>query len=175
METHIHSRNKTTYTLVLYLAIVLLFFINSTELLAQNTGVQTDNNLILLEAVAPKYPAFAITARVSGTVRTKVTINQQGEVVSIEDLRGHKLLQKAVEDCVKQWKFRNKGTNDATIIDIVFNFVLMPENTPSKETLTTFRMPYTVEVKDIVPKIIQGNNVDPPFKQRTSKKKKLHR
>jgi TonB family protein len=39
----------------------------------------------------------------------EVTVDAKGKVEAIKAISGHRLLQQAAVDCVKQWKFRATG------------------------------------------------------------------
>jgi len=58
-----------------------------------------------LRRVTPVYPAFAKAARVSGTVRVQVVINEQGEVTEAEIVSGHPMLHLPSLRAARQWTF----------------------------------------------------------------------
>jgi TonB family protein len=55
---------------------------------------------------APKYPAMAMQARISGTVRLELSVDpNSGEVRDIKVLLGHPIFLSTVMEAVRQWKF----------------------------------------------------------------------
>ncbi len=60
----------------------------------------------LVKRVEPDYPELARQARVQGLVLLRVTIDEKGDVVKIEVVRGHPLLVDAAVKAVRQWKYR---------------------------------------------------------------------
>lgn len=80
-----------------------------------------------LSAPEPEYPAIAKAARAEGTVRVRLTVNEDGNVVAAEAVSGHPLLQSAAVDAARRTKFK------PTVIDgkpvrvsavISYNFTL---------------------------------------------------
>jgi TonB family protein len=59
----------------------------------------------LLYRVAPIYPPLARQARIQGTVRLRIVINQIGEVRDTQVVSGHPMLAPAAVDAVKKWKY----------------------------------------------------------------------
>jgi TonB family protein len=55
--------------------------------------------------VVPKYPPIARQALVQGDVRLQLRLNNNGEVVSVEPVSGHKMLQDVATDAARQWRF----------------------------------------------------------------------
>jgi len=54
----------------------------------------------------PVYPSAARQMRASGTVTVNILIDENGDVVEIKEVDGHRLLQRAASDAVMNWKFR---------------------------------------------------------------------
>ena len=85
-----------------------------------NTTVKNDTNAAnpgnpvevgsLLEyatqKVNPIYPQNARTIRQTGVVKVELTIDENGQVSSVQKLSGPSLLRNAAEDAVKKWKFK---------------------------------------------------------------------
>lgn len=80
-----------------------------------------------LSAPSPSYPPIAKAAGAQGTVRVRVTVNEDGEVIAAEAVSGHPLLQSAAVDAARAAKFK------PTVVDgrpvkvsgvISYNFVL---------------------------------------------------
>ncbi len=70
--------------------------------------VRISEGIVLSKAIRkvyPRYPPLAKRARVSGTVRLDLTIDERGEVIQVRVIEGHPLLTKSAKDAVSQWKF----------------------------------------------------------------------
>ena len=81
----------------------------------------------LIKKVEPIYPALAKNARVQGTVEFTATISKDGEVISLQLVRGHPLLVNAARDAVSQWRYKPITVNGQpveVITDIAVNFSL---------------------------------------------------
>lgn len=77
--------------------------------------------------VSPVYPAQARTMRMTGVVKVKVTIDEQGNVAEVENSDGPRLLQRPAEDAVKKWQFKPFVKNGQPIKAtgfVNFNFTL---------------------------------------------------
>lgn len=59
-----------------------------------------------VKEIAPIYPAFALAARVQGTVIIEATISADGRVVDARILRSVPMLDQAALDAVRQWEYR---------------------------------------------------------------------
>ena len=75
----------------------------------------------------PVYPPQARAMRASGTVKVEVVLDETGNVAEVKKAEGHALLQSAVKDAVKKWKFR-PVTRDGQPVRasgfVYFNFTL---------------------------------------------------
>ncbi|MGN7917798.1 energy transducer TonB [Lysobacter antibioticus] len=76
----------------------------------------------------PQYPAQALRRGEGGTVRIRVTVDEQGSSgdVQIVEGSGSRLLDRAAVSAVRQWRFRPAMRNgrpvaDAVIVPITFN------------------------------------------------------
>lgn len=58
------------------------------------------------EQSAPVYPPQARAMRTTGVVKVEVTINETGEVTTIQKVSGPTLLQGAARDAVRKWRFK---------------------------------------------------------------------
>lgn len=56
----------------------------------------------LIHSPAPYYPAEAKSARISGSVIMKITVDETGRVVAVNTLCGHSLLAKAAEESISK-------------------------------------------------------------------------
>ena len=54
---------------------------------------------------APAYPPIARAAHAQGTVVVRITVDEQGNVISATPVSGHPLLQQAAANAVRQWRF----------------------------------------------------------------------
>lgn len=58
------------------------------------------------QKVNPIYPQQAKTIRQTGVVKVELTIDEKGQVASVQKLSGPSLLKSAAEDAVKKWRFK---------------------------------------------------------------------
>ncbi len=59
-----------------------------------------------LELEAVRYPPLARQTRISGTVVATISVGKDGSVKNADILRGHPLLNQAVLDAVRKWRFQ---------------------------------------------------------------------
>jgi TonB family protein len=88
------------------------------------------------QKVQPSYPALAKQARLQGTVRLEVLIDQAGKVSHIGLISGHPLLATSAIDAVKQWTYHTTLLNGdpvevLTTVDV--NYTLAEDPAPSVE------------------------------------------
>jgi protein TonB len=77
--------------------------------------------------VEPVYPEIALRARIQGIVLLEVLIGAEGNVERVELIRGHSLLNAAVLEAVKQWKYSPtllNGEPVPVIATVTVRFVL---------------------------------------------------
>jgi TonB family protein len=55
--------------------------------------------------VVPGYPRLARVARLEGTVNVEIQVDSRGKVISAKASGGHKLLQSASEENIREWTF----------------------------------------------------------------------
>lgn len=60
----------------------------------------------ILDAPEPAYPPIAQAARAEGTVRVRVTVNEDGRVIAAEAVSGHPLLRAAAVSAAREAKFK---------------------------------------------------------------------
>jgi TonB family protein len=80
-----------------------------------------------LRKVQPAYPAVAKAARVSGLVKVRVVINEQGEVTEAEIVSGLPMLNLPSLRAARQWRFAPTLLEDRPVKvqgDLTFNFTL---------------------------------------------------
>jgi TonB family protein len=96
----------------------------------------------LIHRVSPVYPALAKQARIQGTVRMAVLIDENGIVDRLKLIGGHPLLVNAAFEAVKQWRYRpatRGGVRVAAITTIEITFTLgdwLPAPDKSKGTVS---------------------------------------
>lgn len=101
----------------------------NTEPVSNDGSPMTVGSLVeyATKRVNPVYPPQARTMRMSGVVKVKVTIDENGKVAEIQDSDGPSMLQRPAEDAVKKWQFkpfvRNGQPTRATGF-VNFNFTL---------------------------------------------------
>ncbi len=81
----------------------------------------------LVHRVEPEYPELARRTRVQGMVLLQVTVNERGLVSRVDVLRGHRLLNQAAVDAVRQWRYSPTLLNDEpvpVIATVTVTFVL---------------------------------------------------
>ena len=77
----------------------------------------------LIKKVEPRYPPFAQTARIQGSVVVDAVIRADGSVSDVTVLRSsHKIFDQACIDAVRQWRF-TPGSQDV-VLTVTVNFVL---------------------------------------------------
>jgi TonB family protein len=82
---------------------------------------------MLISKTTPEYPAFAKSARISGTVTVSAIITKQGQVTNAHAVSGPQLLRQSAVDAVKTWRYRpcllnNQPVEVKAMINV--NFVL---------------------------------------------------
>lgn len=81
----------------------------------------------LVHRVEPEYPELARRTGVQGMVLLQVTVNERGLVSRVDVLRGHRLLNQAAVDAVRQWRYSPTLLNDEpvpVVATVTVNFVL---------------------------------------------------
>lgn len=95
-----------------------------------------DVSPVLIKRIEPKYPSLAFNMGIQGTISVNALIDEKGNVVRTEILKGIKngtSLEKASGDALKQWKFtpaQKDGVNVKVWKSYDFNFKINP---PVKE------------------------------------------
>lgn len=75
----------------------------------------------ILRRVEPIYPDEANRAGVEGKVVVEATVETTGEVSYARVVTGHRLLDQAALDAIKQWRFSNTY-DDPVTLEITFDF-----------------------------------------------------
>lgn len=79
------------------------------------------------QRVSPNYPQIAKTARITGVVTVFMTVDEKGEVVSVDSADGPVQLQQAAMDAARRWKFHPTVINGKAVSVkgfLSFNFTL---------------------------------------------------
>ena len=82
---------------------------------------------MLVNRVEPKYPAFAIAARISGTVHLRAIIGKDGTVRELEVVDGNPLLAQAAKGAVQNWRYQPTRLNGEPVeveTYVTVNFIL---------------------------------------------------
>ena len=77
--------------------------------------------------VLPKYPSFAVKARLQGMVFARVLVDENGEVAKVGQVKGHAMFQDAVKVAARQWQFtpaRQGAKAVRTWVTVPFSFEL---------------------------------------------------
>ncbi len=77
--------------------------------------------------VQPSYPAIAKSMRMTGTVKIDFTVDEKGDVTTIQSSTGPDMLKRAALDALKKWKFKpfeRDGQPAKATGFISFNFAL---------------------------------------------------
>ena len=64
-----------------------------------------DPELFLKSAPMPFYPPLCRQARISGSVKLRFTVDEQGDTSDVEAVTGHPMLKEAAVQNVRGWKF----------------------------------------------------------------------
>ena len=84
------------------------------------SGLRAQETRKLVNSPTPTYPETARQFRLSGVVKVQVLIAPDGQIKEVKVIGGHPVLVNAVEDTLKNWKYR-PASGETTAI-LVFNF-----------------------------------------------------
>ena len=107
----------------------------------------------VVKAVAPIYPM--ITGGTlgpvdrGGDVLVDIQVDNGGVVVSARAINGYPLLQPSAVNAARRWQFAPAAAGAAQLrtVRLRFTYQTMSKDTPESELITTFNMPYHVEVR----------------------------
>jgi TonB family protein len=71
--------------------------------------------------VPPAYPELAKRMHIGGVVRIAATVAPDGTVKDVKTITGNRLLSRAAEDAVKQWRFVAEASDSTVTIDVSFD------------------------------------------------------
>jgi protein TonB len=69
-----------------------------------------------LVQVRPIYPELAIAARIEGTVRLVLRVDETGRVQRVRLISGHPFLVQAAIDAARQWRYRPTLINRKPVV-----------------------------------------------------------
>jgi len=120
-------------------------------------SAQTSDDVAVVAAVAPVYPAIAPAAHAIGDVTIDVKIDASGKVTTAHVVHGHPLLRAASEAAARRWKFvAVKESIGERTVQLTFTFLETKANVPDYERTAVFLPPYKVEVAG--PKVVNQTN-----------------
>jgi TonB family protein len=128
-------------------------------------GPLTENEALIIKAVAPIYPPIAIHAGAKGKIEVDVKINAIGEVTSAKAKEGYPLLRIASERAAQRWRFAPdvQGQKERTVnLLFIFNMVSEAE---SHQAGTIFSQPYQIEITIVLFKPFGIKNNEPKLKE----------
>jgi TonB family protein len=101
---------------------------------------------VLMEGLA--YPALGTQARLTGTVKLLVAVDEQGKVSTTKIISGHQLLARAAQENVKTWVFSRCCGSDQpkTSPSIEFTYVFKLEGVVDYRPRTRFRYEHPFRV-----------------------------
>jgi|SRR5215831_5246197 len=124
-----------------------------------NALAQTNDGPVVVTAVAPVYPAIAVSAHATGDVIVNVKIDANGRVISADAVDGHALLKAASVSTARRWKFVpvNEASAERTAV-LTFTFLEDNANLREEDRTAVFLPPYKVQV--LPPRyVLQTNTV----------------
>ncbi len=74
----------------------------------ESAGPLTVGSLIsyATQRVNPVYPRTARSMRLTGVVKVKVVVDEDGKVAKVEDMEGPAMLKRAARNAIRKWKFK---------------------------------------------------------------------
>lgn len=106
----------------------------------------------VLQATAPPYRDSLVMRHREGPVRFDVRVTPSGEVEEVTATEEASFPASLIELCAqhaREWRF--EPAERATTEKIVFEFRLVPEDSPATKLGTVFVSPATMEIRDIGP------------------------
>ena len=109
-----------------------------TTVSGQITPISVDGKIMeqkIIKRVEPDYPDGAVRARMEGTVRLRVSINERGEVTNVKIIGGgDRLLQLSAAKAVYKWQYsaytdaNGQAIPVITEVNVIFK---LPKKLPS--------------------------------------------
>jgi len=88
--------------------------------LSLSLGLRAEERKIQ-KRVPPVYPELARRMHIGGIVRISATVAPDGTVKDVKTITGNRLLSRAAEDAVKQWRFVAEASESTVTIDVSFD------------------------------------------------------
>lgn len=85
----------------------------------------------VLSVVVPSYPSFAHAARVIGTVKVRILVDEKGDVTEATAISGHAMLKGAAVDNIKAWKFAPAHGAAASQLVVTYVFTMEGQVVPT--------------------------------------------
>ena len=123
-------------------------------------------DLSVIRAVPALYPKVAAATGAQGDVVVEAKVDSYGRVLSARTIKGIPLLGAAAENSVRLWNFSSVEKDRERTVQLLFTFILLPENTSTRELLPVFIPPYHIEVRGSALKVKDTPNVDPALPKR---------
>jgi|HubBroStandDraft_1064217.scaffolds.fasta_scaffold138947_2 TonB family protein len=109
---------------------------------------------LLTDFALPGYPVLARIGRVQGEVRVELQLDQECRVSASDVLEGHPLLNSAVREAVREWRFASCAAAGGRV-EARFHFELAEPEDPSSDdwspTHTEMTDPYEFQIKAVAP------------------------
>lgn len=136
---------------ILITASMMLSLVTSVE-------AQTLERASVISAVAPVFPLPDKGPWVMGSVVVEALINSNGNVVVAHAITGHPFLYRASEEAARRWLFApSADKSKERMTRLTFIFKMMEDDTADQDLSPIFMPPYKIEVRRIVPVMIQRN------------------
>jgi TonB family protein len=99
----------------------------------------------VISAVSAIYPQIAIKARVIGTVRVGIEVDENGGVIIATPSEGPGMLLAASKSAAQRWKFQPTGKRETG--RLVFKFILFGSDSDPRDAGDAFFPPCKIEVR----------------------------
>jgi len=138
---------------------LIILLVGSATLLRSQSTMDRAIGPAVITAIAPHYPAIAISAQAGGKVEVEVAIDASGKVTPARGISGPKLLQTISELTAKRWQFAVVDDPTERKATLTFTFAIAPH---SDDARIAFHPPYEVELIYDPPQVVHMINSDPP-------------
>lgn len=103
----------------------------------------------VIAAIAPTYPGIALAMPKGGDVTVEVSVAPDGGVGTARVVSGPAPLRHPAVEAARLWRFAPENAGQR--ITLTFSFRIMPKDTPAEELTPSFKPPYEVEVRRVMP------------------------
>jgi TonB family protein len=115
-------------------------------LCAVSLAAETPERCVMSMGI-PAYPRLAEQARIEGTVKVGITVDEAGAVVKATGISGHPMLQAAAVENAKTWRFAPvKGKSSVLIITYEYRIEGQEIERPADCARVKLELPARVEV-----------------------------